>query len=123
MPLLANARLGPYEIRSTLGTGGMGEMYRARDTRLNRDVAIKVLREDDAASVESRSRFEREAPRHSRALNHPNIVAVYDFGIEGWPAIHRQRTCRGRIRFAACLRASPFQFANFSNIATQVADG
>jgi serine/threonine protein kinase len=56
MPLLANARLGPYEIRSTLGAGGMGEVYRARDTRLNRDVAIKVLREDDAASVESRSR-------------------------------------------------------------------
>jgi len=81
MPLLANARLGPYEIRSTLGAGGMGEVYRARDTRLNRDVAIKVLREDDAASVESRSRFEREA-RAIAALNHPNIVAVYDFGIE-----------------------------------------
>ena len=59
----------------------MGEVYRARDTRLNRDVAIKVLREDDAASVESRSRFEREA-RAIAALNHPNIVAVYDFGIE-----------------------------------------
>ena len=71
----------PTRSGHTLGAGGMGEVYRARDTRLNRDVAIKVLREDDAASVESRSRFEREA-RAIAALNHPNIVAVYDFGVE-----------------------------------------
>jgi len=86
MPLSVNSRLGPYEIKSTLGVGGMGEVYRARDSRLNRDVAIKVLRQDStsgssAASADLRSRFEREA-RPVAALNHPNIIAVYDFGVE-----------------------------------------
>jgi serine/threonine protein kinase len=81
MPLAANSKLGPYEIKSTLGVGGMGEVYRARDSRLNRDVAIKVLRVDpasgsSAASADLRSRFEREA-RAVAALNHPNIIAVY----------------------------------------------
>jgi serine/threonine protein kinase len=80
MPLSANSKLGPYEIKSTLGIGGMGEVYRARDSRLNRDVAIKVLREN-GSSPDLRSRFEREA-RAVAALNHPNIIAVYDFGIE-----------------------------------------
>jgi eukaryotic-like serine/threonine-protein kinase len=80
MPLVANSKLGPYEIKSTLGVGGMGEVYRARDSRLNRDVAIKVLRED-GPSADLRSRFEREA-RAVAALNHPNIIAVYDFGVE-----------------------------------------
>src|SRR5580692_9573986 len=59
----------------------MGEVYRARDSRLNRDVAIKVLREEGAANPDRRARFEREA-RAVAALNHPNIVAVYDFGVE-----------------------------------------
>lgn len=70
MPLPANSRLGPYEIRSMLGAGGMGEVYHARDTRLNRDVAVKVLREDDAASADNRSRFEREG-RALAALSLP----------------------------------------------------
>ncbi len=79
MPLSPNSKLGPYEIKSTLGVGGMGEVYRARDSRLNRDVAIKVLRQDSApgssgASADLRSRFEREA-RAVAALNHPNIIA------------------------------------------------
>ncbi len=86
MPLAPNSKLGLYEIKSTLGVGGMGEVYRARDSRLNRDVAIKVLRQDSAsgssaASADLRSRFEREA-RAVAALNHPNIIAVCDFGIE-----------------------------------------
>jgi serine/threonine protein kinase len=74
MPLSPNSKLGPYEIKSTLGVGGMGEVYRARDSRLNRDVAIKVLRSDSAATPELKSRFEREA-RAVAALNHPNINA------------------------------------------------
>jgi tetratricopeptide (TPR) repeat protein len=78
------ARLGPYEIVATLGAGGMGEVYRARDTRLGRDVAVKVLRES-LASGTVWERFEREA-RAASALSHPNICAVYDVGeAEGRP--------------------------------------
>ena len=121
MPLLANARLGPYEIRSTLGAGGMGEVYRARDTRLNRDVAIKVLREDDAASVESRSRFEREA-RAIAALNHPNIVAVYDFGIEAGQQYIVSELVEGE-SLRGLLPGKPVPIRKLLDIATQVADG
>src|ERR1700751_2057039 len=78
-------RLGPYEILSPLGAGGMGEVYRARDTRLARDVAIKVLSADFAANSDRMRRFEQEA-RAAGMLNHPNIVAVYDVGThEGLP--------------------------------------
>jgi eukaryotic-like serine/threonine-protein kinase len=61
VPLAPNSRLGPYEIKSTLGVGGMGEVYRARDSRLNRDVAIKVLRSDSTVTPDLKARFEREA--------------------------------------------------------------
>ena len=82
MPLAAGTRLGPYEIHSLIGAGGMGEVYRARDPRLNRDVAIKVLRQ---TSDQSRShRFEQEA-RAVAALSHPNVVAIFDVGT-GSPA-------------------------------------
>jgi serine/threonine protein kinase len=79
MTLSAGSRLGPYEIVSALGAGGMGEVYRARDTRLERTVAIKVLPEHLSASPESRQRFEREARTISR-LSHPHICALYDIG-------------------------------------------
>ncbi len=79
MVLVAGARLGPYEILAPLGAGGMGEVYRARDTRLGRDVAIKVLPERLAADPKALSRFEREA-RAVAALSHPNILAIHDFG-------------------------------------------
>jgi tetratricopeptide (TPR) repeat protein len=82
--LSPGARLGPYEIVAPLGAGGMGEVYRARDTRLGRDVAVKVLRESLASGTVWK-RFEREA-RAASALNHPNICAVYDVGeAEGLP--------------------------------------
>ena len=74
MPLAPGTRLGPYEIIAPLGAGGMGEVYRARDSRLGRDVALKIL--PDPAN---RDRFEQEA-RAVAALNHPNIVAVFDVG-------------------------------------------
>ena len=79
MPLAAGARLGPYEILSAIGAGGMGEVYKARDTRLGRDVAIKVLPAAFSADPERLRRFEQEA-RAASALNHPNILAVYDIG-------------------------------------------
>jgi serine/threonine protein kinase/Flp pilus assembly protein TadD len=76
MPLTPGTRLGPYEILAPLGAGGMGEVYRARDPRLGRDVAIKVLPADVAASPDRLARFEREA-KMVAALNHPNIVVLY----------------------------------------------
>jgi Tol biopolymer transport system component/predicted Ser/Thr protein kinase len=79
MALSPGTRLGPYEIVAPLGAGGMGEVYRARDTRLNRDVALKALPEDFTQDPSRRRRFEQEA-RAVAALNHPNIVAVYDVG-------------------------------------------
>jgi eukaryotic-like serine/threonine-protein kinase len=79
MTLVAGTRLGPYEIQSPLGAGGMGEVYRAFDSRLGRDVAIKLLPAEYAADPERVRRFEQEA-RACAALNHPNIVAVYDLG-------------------------------------------
>ncbi len=82
MPLSAGTRLGPYEILSPIGAGGMGEVYRARDTRLQREVAIKVLPERVADSARALARFEREA-RVVAALSHPNILAIHDVGREG----------------------------------------
>ena len=79
MPLSAGTRLGPYEILASIGAGGMGKVYRARDTRLGRDVALKVLPSDAAGDPSLRKRFEMEA-RAIAALNHKNIVAVYDVG-------------------------------------------
>src|SRR4051812_47804325 len=81
MPLTPGTRLGPYEIVAAAGAGGMGEVYRARDTRLDRIVAIKVLPSQFAADPELRARFDREA-RAVSSLNHPHICALYDVGSE-----------------------------------------
>ena len=81
MPLPAGTRFGPYEIISAIGAGGMGEVYRAKDTRLNRNVAIKVLPSHLSANEQLKQRFEREAQAIS-SLSHPNICALYDVGTE-----------------------------------------
>src|SRR3954452_19169524 len=87
MTLNAGAKLGRYEIRSKIGAGGMGEVYRARDEKLNRDVAIKVLPASLSQDQDRLLRFEQEA-QAAGALNHPNILAVYDVGThEGSPYI------------------------------------
>ena len=82
MTLTIGARLGPYEILSPLGAGGMGEVYRARDARLGREVAVKVLPELAAGSADALARFEREA-KAVAALSHPHILAIHDFGRDG----------------------------------------
>ena len=87
MALRAGTRLGPYEIVAPIGAGGMGEVYRARDTRLDRSVAIKVLASKVVDDPDRRQRFEREA-RTIASLNHPNICTLYDIGDhEGQPFI------------------------------------
>src|ERR1700682_5278166 len=87
MALIVGERLGPYEILAPLGAGGMGEVYRARDPRLNREVAIKVLPASFSADPGRLRRFEQEGQSAS-ALNHPNILSIYDIGTdEGAPYI------------------------------------
>ena len=88
MPLIQTGdMLGPYEIQYSLGAGGMGVVYRARDARLNRAVAIKVLPENLDGNDRARQRFQREA-RAASALNHPNICTVYEIG---------RASCRERV--------------------------
>src|SRR5512137_914592 len=79
MSLAPGARLGRYEVVAPLGAGGMGEVYRARDERLDRDVAVKVVPEEVAADPERLARFEREA-RALAHIEHPNILTIHDFG-------------------------------------------
>jgi serine/threonine protein kinase len=81
LPLHPGVCLGPYEIVSALGAGGMGEVYRARDSRLRRDVAVKVLPAAFSADADRLHRFEQEA-HAAAAMNHPNILAVYDVGTD-----------------------------------------
>ena len=82
MTLASGTRLGPYEILAPIGAGGMGEVYRARDTKLDRDVAVKVLPGKLAADPDALARFEREA-KTVAALSHPNLLGIYDFGSHG----------------------------------------
>jgi serine/threonine protein kinase len=81
MPLTPGFRIGVYEVLDLIAIGGMGEVYRARDTRLGRDVAVKILTAIAIGDPEREARFEQEA-RAVAALSHPNIVAIYGFGLE-----------------------------------------
>src|ERR1700737_1015577 len=85
MPLSAGAKLGSYQVTAQIGAGGMGEVYQAHDTKLGRDVAIKVLPADFINDVERLARFQREA-RMLAALNHPNIATIY--GLEQSDGVH-----------------------------------
>jgi len=106
MPLPPGTKLGPYEIVSALGAGGMGEVYRARDTRLGRDVAIKVLPTSFAADPERLRRFEQEA-RAVAALSHPNILAIYDIGLHAQTHFIVSELLEGETLREALRRAIP----------------
>ncbi|MFZ0279272.1 MAG: serine/threonine-protein kinase, partial [Candidatus Sulfotelmatobacter sp.] len=115
MNLTSGARLGPYEIVSPLGAGGMGEVYRARDTRLKREVAIKVLPPAFSLDGDRLRRFEQEALA-TAALNHPNILAVFDIGTyEGSPYVVSEllegETLRERLRGGAIVVRKTLDYA------------
>jgi Tol biopolymer transport system component len=120
MTLSAGTRLGPYEILAPLGAGGMGEVYRARDARLEREVAIKVLPEALSFDQERLQRFEKEA-KSASALNHPNIVTIHDIGSEGGVSYIAMELVGG-----ATLRellANPLPIKKLLQIATQITEG
>ena len=120
MPLAAGSRLGPYEILGPLGAGGMGEVYRARDPRLGRDVAIKVLPEDVAPTPELRQRFEREA-RAISSLNHPHICTLHDIGQQDGVDFLVMELIEGET-LAARLEKGPLPTPDVLRYAAEVAD-
>ncbi len=119
MTLAAGIRLGPYEIQSPLGAGGMGEVYRARDTRLERTVAIKVLNSALVASPDLKARFEREAKVVSQ-LQHPHICVLHDVGSESGTDFLVMEFLEGET-LADRLRKGPLPIEDVLRIATQVA--
>ena len=121
MSLPDGARLGPYEVVARLGSGGMGEVYRARDTRLGRHVAVKVLPAQVSADPERLGRFEHEA-RAASALNHPNIVTIHDVGREGDAPWLAMELVQGRT-LRALIGEGPLSVADLVRIASQVAEG
>ncbi len=115
MPCSSGVRLGRYEILSPLGAGGMGEVYRARDARLGRDVAVKVLPSSFSADPDRLRRFEQEA-RAAGMLNHPNILAIYDVGAhDGSPYVVSEllegKTLRDRLHGATCSTRKAVEYA------------
>ena len=118
--ILPGTRLGPYEIVAPLGAGGMGEVYRARDTRLGRDVAVKVLPQHLSASPEVRARFEREAKTVS-SLNHPHICTLFDVGREGDTDYLVMELVEGET-LARRLARGPVPPADLLRFGSQIAD-
>jgi predicted ATPase/predicted Ser/Thr protein kinase len=121
MPLAPGAHLGPYEIVSLLGVGGMGEVYRARDSRLGRVVAIKILSTQSATDEDHLHRFEREA-RSASALNHPNIVTIYDLGQDGSTHYIAMEMIEGKT-LRDLLGGGSLPIRKVIEIAAQVAEG
>jgi len=121
MSLSSGTRLGPYEILAPLGAGGMGEVYRARDTRLGREVAVKVLLPEVSGDESRRRRFEQEA-RSASALNHPNIVTVYDVGSVDSTIYLAMELVEGRT-LREMLADGPLHSRKLLDVAVQVAEG
>ncbi len=121
MSLENGTRLGPYEILSPLGAGGMGEVYRARDSRLGRDVAIKVLPAELSGDAGRLKRFEKEA-RAASALNHPNIVTIYEVGSEGGPSYIAMELVAGKT-LREILLAGPLPTKRLMQLAASLSEG
>jgi len=121
MTLAAGTRLGPYEIVAPLGAGGMGEVYRARDTRLEREMAIKVLPEAVSFDPERLKRFEKEA-KSASALNHPNIVTIHDIGSEGGVSYIAMELVEGGT-LRELMASGPLSVKKLLQIAPQIAEG
>ena len=121
MSRATGSRLGPYEVIGLLGRGGMGEVYRARDARIGRDVAIKVLPSDGAATATRLRRFEEEA-RAAGALNHPNILSVFDFGAENGSPYVVFELLEG-VTLADRLRRGPLRPRQAVELTVQVCHG
>jgi serine/threonine protein kinase/Tol biopolymer transport system component len=121
MTLSAGSKLGPYEVLSPLGAGGMGEVYRARDPRLGREVAIKVLPEAVSTDPDRLKRFEREA-RSASSLNHPNIVTIFDIGVSDSICYLAMELVKGE-PLRARLVEKPLPVAEILSIGTQIAEG
>ena len=121
MALLPGTHLGPYEIESLLRTGGMGEVYRAKDARLGRTVAIKILPAEVSADGERLDRFKREA-RSASGLNHPNIVTIYDLGQESSTHYIAMELIEGKT-LRELLDAGVLPIRKTIEIATQIAEG
>lgn len=121
MALVPGTRLGPYEIVALLGAGGMGEVYRARDARLDRIVAIKILPTAIAADSDQLRRFEREA-RSASALNHPNIITIHELGQDGSTRYIAMELIEGQT-LRELLRGGGLPVRRVLEIATQVAEG
>ncbi|HEY7574993.1 MAG TPA: serine/threonine-protein kinase, partial [Thermoanaerobaculia bacterium] len=121
MALSPGQKLGPYEILAPLGVGGMGEVYRARDPRLRRDVAIKVLSAEFATDADRRGRFEQEA-RAASALNHHNIVTIYDIGSSDSTIYIAMEFVEGHT-LRALLQSGPLPTRKLLDLGYQIADG
>ena len=121
MSLSPGSRLGPYEVLAPLGAGGMGEVYRARDSRLRRDVALKILPAEFSSDPSRRARFEQEA-HAAAALNHPNILSVYDVGGDGDVSYIATELVNGET-LAALIERGPLPVRMLLDLAVQIADG
>ncbi|MDQ5857112.1 MAG: serine/threonine protein kinase, partial [Acidobacteriota bacterium] len=120
MPLPSGS-FGPYEILAPLGAGGMGEVYRARDRRLGREVALKVLPADLSADVDRLARFEQEA-RSASALNHPNIVTIHEIGRHDETSYISMELVDGKT-LRELVAAGPMPIRRLLGISAQVAEG
>jgi serine/threonine protein kinase len=122
LSLTAGTKLGPYEIVAPIGAGGMGEVYRAKDAKLGREIAVKVLPSATASDPDRRQRFELEA-RSASALNHPNILTIYDIGESDGAVYIAMELVEGKTLRELVVSGEPVPTKRLLDIAVQTAEG